>query len=190
MFSRLALKIISCKILTAKMAEELITPPAAPPGPDHKNCALFDLTMWIFGKAKRTTNKIMAEATAALPLAQKKLEMAERILPADHPQRKKHIDAVANIEKQLSIGGELVTATAVERTSYCDNMPEYATGLFAEYNRDRVIHFLTLLNEAFEKMREANPGMSADGQFKNLKAIQAHYEEMPADVLTRRTVCE
>jgi len=172
------------------MSESSSSTAAATPGPDHKNCALFDLTMWIFGKAKRTTDKIMVQATAALPLAQKKLEMAERTLPADHPQRKKHIDAVANIEKQLAIGTELVSVTATERTAYCDNMPEYATGLFAEYNRDRVVHFLTLLNEAFEKMREANPGMSADGQFKNLKAIQTHYEEMPADVLTRRTVCE
>ncbi|KAH3950715.1 hypothetical protein HBI56_233410 [Parastagonospora nodorum] len=170
------------------MSETSSTTPTVTPGPDHKNCALFDLTMWIFGKAKRTTDKIMTEATAALPLAKKKLEMAERILPVDHPQRKKHIDAVANIEKQLSIGAELVSATAAERISYCGNMPEYATGLFAQYNCDHVIHFLALLNSAFERMREANPGMSADGQFKNLKAIQAHYEEMPTDVLTPRTV--
>jgi hypothetical protein len=182
-------KIVSFKSDVSNMAAEPIPPPNGTAGPNHKNIALFDLTMWIFDKAARTTDKILFDASASLPLLQKKLDMAARILPAAHPQRQKHIDAVANITTLLAIGASLRTHSAAERQSYCDGMPEYPTGLFAQYNRDCVIRVLGQVNDVFEKMRVLNPGMEVDGQFKNLKKTMSHFEGTPAKVLTRRSIC-
>lgn len=171
------------------MADESPEMPTATAGPDRKNCALFDLTLWIFKKATRTTEKIISQATSALPLSHKKLELAQRVLSTDHPQRQQHIDRVANLDMTLKLGSGLLATSVTERQAYIDNMPEYSTGSFGEYNRTCVVRFLVHVNGAFAKMREGVPDLGGDAQFENLRKLQGYFEDMPEDMLEPRTIC-
>jgi hypothetical protein len=151
--------------------------PAALPKPDKKNAQLFDLTILVFKVSTRATQTIIDDVTKdALPLAQKKLEMAERILPATHPQRQKHFDAVANIEKVVTLGTELLKAIETGRAGYFADMPEYSTGLFAAHNGACVARFLEIVNGACKEMKEAYPVVAAGAQFRTLEGLQSHVE--------------
>jgi hypothetical protein len=48
-------------------ADDISGVPTEEAGPNSKNVALFDLILWIFKKAMRTTEKILEQATSALP---------------------------------------------------------------------------------------------------------------------------
>jgi len=162
--------------LTIVMAEELNAAPATLPKPDKRNVNLFDLTILVFSISARATQTLIDDATNDLPLAMKKLDMAERILPSDHPQRQKHIDAVANLEKFVSLGKELLAAITSEREGYIANMPEYSTGLFAQHNQTCVVRFLGLVNVACSKMKGTYPAKAGSAQFKILEGLQSHFE--------------
>jgi hypothetical protein len=164
--------------------------PAEITGPNRKNIALFDLTLWMFKKAKRKTEKFIEQATECLPDAYKRLEIAQRVLPSNHPQREPHIICITNLENTLKCGRKLLTSTATRRQAYIDNMPEYTTGEFGAYNRNAVLRLLDFVNAAFETMRMAGAGLKSDAQFKNLKRLQAMYEHMNEEELEPRTICE
>ncbi|KAF2826723.1 hypothetical protein CC86DRAFT_416423 [Ophiobolus disseminans] len=149
---------------------------AALPKPDKKNVNLFDLTILVYSLSTRATDTIIENATKDLPLAMTKLEMAERILPCNHPQRQKHIDNVANIQKLVAYGKELRAVIGAEREAYSANMPEYSTGLFADYNQTCVVRFLGLVNVACAKMKEVCPAIASSPQFKTLEGLQSHFE--------------
>jgi hypothetical protein len=106
----------------------LPSPPGKPSGPNRKNAALFDLTLWVFTTTKRAAQDIAKAQTTKLPLAKQKAELAERILPAGDSQRQKHVTRLANLETLLEHSARFLAATQAERESYISTMPEYATG--------------------------------------------------------------
>lgn len=139
------------------------------------NIALFDLTLHLYTIATRTIDRLVEDANKAVLLAKTKLEMAERILPAEHPQRKKHVDRVADIEGLVTQAEGLVANIAVMREEYSANMPEYDTGLFADYNEKCVESFLGMVEGKSKEMKEACEEMAGNENFKALEGLREHF---------------
>jgi hypothetical protein len=153
--------------------------PLAPPAPretNRENLSLFDRTMLVFTTSTRATQTLIEDSNKDLLDATKKLEMAMRILPADHPQRQRHIDAVANIPKIEVIGKELLSAIASQRANFIANTPEYSTGLFAKHNQTSVARLLDTIQTACTKFKDNYPRVADSVPFKRLEGLESHFE--------------
>lgn len=145
--------------------------------PDKKNVNLFDLTLLIFTISKRATESIIEDVTTKdMPLAEKKANMAESLLAPDHPQRKQHVQNLANTKTLIALCEELLKAIATARLSYSVNMPKYSTGLFAGYNRTCVERFIDHIKVDCAKMRETYPAVADGPHLRKLEGLQSHIE--------------
>lgn len=159
---------------------------SAPRKTNKENLGLFDRTKLVFTTSISATQTLIKESNKNLPLAITKLEMAERILPAGHPQRQKHIDAVANIWKLEALGSELISAIASQRAAFYANTPEYSTGLFAEHNQTCVARLLATIKDACANFRNTYPKVADDAYFKRLEGLESHFERCTSCVWSEK----
>jgi hypothetical protein len=161
----------------ADASTEASTPaPPAPRETNRENLSLFDRTILVFTTSARATQTLIEESNKDLPEAIKKLEMAQRILHAHHPQRQRHIDVVDNFKKLEVLGNELLSDIASQRADFIANTPEYSTGLFAEHNQTCVARLLETIKIACTKFKDTCPKVVDGAPFKRLEGLENHFE--------------